>query len=279
MNSEFSANAENLKPQNSFSGGQQENLSGMPGESFERESPLPTFSEGKYGDTISRDEIEERNLPELEHDLPDFKEDDSGKVADGKIEHQEHDRGELEPFSHENDIPPEIRKERDFSDSNEQRSEARPEDADKVKSANETPEANADKAEGAGNEAAEANADVNETKPTGGTYGELKDAWRGELEKEPPHEVHHMPANDINGLNVNDGPAIVMDKADHRQTASCGNSLEAREYRAKQEALIKEGKFEEAMQMDIDDIHEKFGNKYDDAIAQMKEKAKEKGLI
>lgn len=114
---------------------------------------------------------------------------------------------------------------------------------------------------------------------TGGTYGELKNEWSGKLEAQPPHEVHHMPANDVNGLKENDGPAIVMEKADHRQTASCGSSLDAREYRQQQKALIDEGKFEEAMQMDIDDIHDKFGNKYDDAIAQMKETAKEKGLI
>ena len=88
-----------------------------------------------------------------------------------------------------------------------------------------------------------------------------------------------MPADSVNGLERNDGPAIVMEKADHRQTASCGNSLEAREYRAKQKELIDQGKFKEAMQMDIDDIHEKFGDKYDDAIAQMQEVAKEKGLI
>ncbi len=114
---------------------------------------------------------------------------------------------------------------------------------------------------------------------TGGTYGELKNEWGGKLEAEPPREVHHMPANDVNGLKENDGPAIVMEKADHRQTASCGSSLDAREYRQQQKVLIDEGKFEEAMQMDIDDIHDKFGNKYDDAIAQMKETAKEKGLI
>ena len=114
---------------------------------------------------------------------------------------------------------------------------------------------------------------------TGGTYGELKNEWSGKLESQPPHEIHHMPANDVNGLNENDGPAIVMVKADHRQTASCGSSLDAHEYRQQQKALIDDGKFEEAMQMDIEDIHDKFGTKYDDAIAQMKESAKEKGLI
>ena len=123
--------------------------------------------------------------------------------------------------------------------------------------------------------------DVSETRKNGGTYGELTspDQWGGHLEDPPPHEVHHMPADSVNGLERNDGPAIVMEKGDHRQTASCGNSVEAREYREKQKELIDEGKFDEAMQMDIDDIHEKFGDKYDDAIAEMKSKAEEKGLI
>lgn len=123
--------------------------------------------------------------------------------------------------------------------------------------------------------------DVSETRKNGGTYGELTspDQWGGHLEDPPPHEVHHMPADSVNGLERNDGPAIVMEKGDHRQTASCGNSVEAREYREKQKELIDEGKFDEAMQMDIDDIHEKFGDKYDDAIAEMKSEAEEKGLI
>ena len=107
----------------------------------------------------------------------------------------------------------------------------------------------------------------------GGSYGELKKEGYGAY-SEPPKEIHHMPAYssyyDLELLR-DDGPAIVMDKVDHRQTASCGNTKEAREYRSKQEALIKEGKFKEAVQMDIDDIKDKFGNKYDQAISQLKE--------
>lgn len=108
----------------------------------------------------------------------------------------------------------------------------------------------------------------------GGSYRDVKLAGDGEQ-----HEVHHMPADEVNGLPFKDGPAIRMDKYDHRQTASCGNTIEARAYREKQAELIKEGNFKEAMQMDIDDIHEKFGDKYDDAIAQMLSYATEKGLI
>ena len=135
--------------------------------------------------------------------------------------------------------------------------------------------------DGTSTESVDGGGEALEERKQGGTYGELTsgDQWGGHLEDHPPHEVHHMPADSVNGLERNDGPAIVMEKADHRQTASCGNSLEAREYRAKQKELIDQGKFKEAMQMDIDDIHEKFGDKYDNAIAQMQEAAKEKGLI
>lgn len=84
-------------------------------------------------------------------------------------------------------------------------------------------------------------------------------------------ENHHMPADSTTDIPRGDGPAINMDKTDHRQTASCGSSKEAKEYRAKQKELIDSGKFKEAQQMDIDDIRSKFGDKYDDAIKEMEE--------
>lgn len=111
----------------------------------------------------------------------------------------------------------------------------------------------------------------------GGSYGDVFKEGEGDK-----YEVHHMPADSINGLERNDGPAIKMEKEDHRETASCGNSSEAREYRTMQKKLVEEGKFREALQMDIDDIREKFGDKYDDAIAEMLEyvdKLEEEGKI
>lgn len=116
--------------------------------------------------------------------------------------------------------------------------------------------------------------EVEQPEVSGGSYREVKKNSDGAT-----HEVHHMPAADINGLYFFDGPAIKMSKDDHRQTASCGNSIEAREYRAEQARLVQEGNFKAAMQMDIDDIHEKFGDKYDSAIDQMISYAEEKGLI
>ena len=100
----------------------------------------------------------------------------------------------------------------------------------------------------------------------GGSYKEVKENSEGDT-----HEVHHMPADSTSPLERNDGPAIKMEKEDHRLTASCGNSKEAREYRAQQQELIEQGRFREALQMDIDDIRDKFGDKYDDAIAEMLE--------
>ena len=82
-------------------------------------------------------------------------------------------------------------------------------------------------------------------------------------------EVHHMPADSISPLPRYDGPSIRMDAADHRLTASYGSSKSAIQYREQQRTLINMGRMRDAIQMDIDDIHSKFGSKYDDAIEQM----------
>ena len=109
-----------------------------------------------------------------------------------------------------------------------------------------------------------AETDIPEKK--GGNYKEVKENSEGDR-----YEVHHMPADSASPLERGDGPAIQMEKGDHRQTASCGNSREAREYRAHQKELIEQGKFHEALQMDIDDIRDRFGDKYDEAIEEMME--------
>ncbi|WP_238476074.1 hypothetical protein [Clostridium manihotivorum] len=84
-------------------------------------------------------------------------------------------------------------------------------------------------------------------------------------------ENHHMPAKSVSNLSKNKGPALNMEKADHRMTASWGNSKEAQLYRAQQKSLIDKGKFMEAQQMDIDDVTSKFGSKYNEGIRQMKD--------
>ena len=63
-----------------------------------------------------------------------------------------------------------------------------------------------------------------------GNYIKDDMAVRGETEEQ--YEVHHTPADSCTNLDYNDSPAIKMEKADHRETASCGASREAQEYRA-----------------------------------------------
>lgn len=107
-----------------------------------------------------------------------------------------------------------------------------------------------------------------ETRNCGGSYKDLKNEGWG-WNDNPPHEVHHMPADSVSHIEREDGPAIAIDYEDHQQTASCGSSREAKEYRAMQKELIDNGDFRGALQMDIDDLHDKFGDKYDEAISQM----------
>lgn len=104
--------------------------------------------------------------------------------------------------------------------------------------------------------------------PRGGRYRDLRDISNG-IYKEPQEEVHHMPADSTYDLPRDDKPAIIMEKKDHQQTASWGSSYDAMEYRDAQKQLIDEGKYREALQMDIDDIRDKFGNKYDKEIDDM----------
>ena len=111
----------------------------------------------------------------------------------------------------------------------------------------------------------------------GGSYKDVFVGGRGDR-----IEVHHMPADEVNGLERNDGPCIAMDKEDHRLTASCGMTREAKEYRERQGEFIKAGDFKSAIKMDIDDIRcsGKFEpGKYDKAIQEMLDYAESKGYI
>ena len=94
----------------------------------------------------------------------------------------------------------------------------------------------------------------------------------------PGNESHHMPADSVSPLSKGRGPAISMVKEDHRQTASWGNTRAARSYREQQKLLIDQGEFKKAQQMDINDVKEKFGDKYDDNIKQMLEYTEKLGF-
>ncbi|THA39095.1 hypothetical protein [Streptomyces sp. A1547] len=123
----------------------------------------------------------------------------------------------------------------------------------------------------------------------GGRHQELKNGKRNfagtEINHIPPYGVYSK----ISDLSFGQGPAIQMDKMDHRglrdrwgnwfhpQVASTGSWDEAKDHRADQLRLMKRKKFNAAVEKDIDDIESKFGKKYDSAIAQLKPKLREEG--
>ncbi len=108
--------------------------------------------------------------------------------------------------------------------------------------------------------------------PQGGSYNQVRTKATN---KGLGGEVNHMPAWNSWQLAGNSpftqgtAPAIWMETADHRKMTSTGSSAAAKAYRAQQAALIQAGKIMEAVQMDIDEIHRRFGTKYDVGIQQM----------
>ena len=68
----------------------------------------------------------------------------------------------------------------------------------------------------------------------GGTYGQVRANTVG-------GEVHHMPADGVSPVSRAKGSAIWMQIPHHGDTKSSGSSDEAKDYRAKQRELIKQG--------------------------------------
>lgn len=81
-------------------------------------------------------------------------------------------------------------------------------------------------------------------------------------------DSHHMPAASASPLPRDAGPAIKMDPADHKRTASHGSGAAAKKYQATQRKLIAQGKFRQAFMMDVADVKAKFGNKYNKGLAE-----------
>jgi RHS repeat-associated protein len=102
----------------------------------------------------------------------------------------------------------------------------------------------------------------------GGWYGGMTPARDG-------NEINHMPAKSAYKhlvdpkLTPHMGPAIRMEKRDHRNVTSTGYGAAAKQWQQKQRDLINAGRFDEAMKMDIDDIRRLYGSKYDQHIADM----------
>jgi len=105
----------------------------------------------------------------------------------------------------------------------------------------------------------------------GGGHGKTKK--RRSTDKKGEFESHHMPADSSYPADKKIGrdrmPAIRMKTGDHKETASHGNKgTTGFDYRMKQKRLIKKGKFSDAFGMDVADLKDQNGNKYDDAIAE-----------
>lgn len=114
-------------------------------------------------------------------------------------------------------------------------------------------------------------------KQEGGKYSDVKKLSDGATE-----QVHHMPADSINGMKHSDGPSILMEAADHKMTASFDNKAGSTAYRLQQKQLIEAGRFREAFNMDVANIRYLFGNKYDGAIQKTTEYIEiliQKGII
>jgi hypothetical protein len=105
---------------------------------------------------------------------------------------------------------------------------------------------------------------VNDGSKLGGKYSDVFVQGEGFL-----FQVHHMPANSSSIVPFKLGPGIKMDIFDHKITASFDNLPGAKLFRETQSELIKSGSFRKAIQMDIDDIRLKFGDKYDQHISEM----------
>lgn len=104
----------------------------------------------------------------------------------------------------------------------------------------------------------------------------------GAYSKLPPAkglERHHMPADSISPISRSRGPAIQMERADHRCTSSCGNSSAAQAYRSNIRGLINQGKLRDAMAIEIRDVRRISGTKYNKAVQDMLKYSKDAGYL
>lgn len=102
---------------------------------------------------------------------------------------------------------------------------------------------------------------VNGVTQFGGAYSTVR-KLRG-------YHAHHIPADRISPFAKGKGPTIAMLPTDHRMTLSYGRRAASKAHLRAQADLIAKGDFRAAVRLDIDDIRQKFGRKYDDAIEQM----------
>ena len=112
------------------------------------------------------------------------------------------------------------------------------------------------------------------TPQLGGAY---KDIRRTATQKGLGGEVHHLPSwsamknSGQPDWTYRKAPTIWMHECDHARTPSYGASKDAIAYRLEQQLLVQDGRFLDALKMDVDAIREAHGTKYDGAIQDMGE--------
>jgi hypothetical protein len=96
----------------------------------------------------------------------------------------------------------------------------------------------------------------------GGTYGQVRADTVG-------GEVHHMPADSATDISKAKGPAIWMYGHHHAKTKSNGGVVGSRSYRDRQKDLINQGKLDQAMIEDIQNVMNIAPGLYNVPIQQM----------
>jgi hypothetical protein len=105
----------------------------------------------------------------------------------------------------------------------------------------------------------------------GGSYDEIRRSYAA-LGSGHGYEAHHVYGwasySEVLGITRGEGPSIRMIGPDHKETASYIKTTASIEYRKHQSSFLSGGDYQSAWMMDVSDIRGKFGNKYDQHLAQ-----------
>ena len=128
---------------------------------------------------------------------------------------------------------------------------------------------------------------VNWIDPFGLMKGILRSTWnsiRRNYYKGKGGEVNHVPAfasyDGLDGAPTRGrGPAFWMEYDDHRAMRSTGSAPDAGDFRRAQRAHIRNGRWDQAIAMDIDDLNDKFPGKYNEDVGHLLDEHERQGNI
>jgi hypothetical protein len=97
----------------------------------------------------------------------------------------------------------------------------------------------------------------------------------------PDQEVHHLPPASVTDLQKKDGPAIIMDRDDHRKLESTGQSKggEASDFRQDIRDKYDAGHWKQAIEHSVTEVQMQFDSKYDEAMKQAWQYAERSGAF